>query len=300
MKPQQKAILKTLVYADLFDYPLTAREIFRLLIIEDKRLKPSLASLEKDLRELKKTKKVKSFKDNFTLRRACLAKGGARKLVNLKKRRLGLANQKRKKAKKISSVLIKIPFIKLIGLTGSVAFNNAQTKDDIDLLIVTGLKRLWLTRLLVVFILELWGQRRRPDEETAKDKICLNLFLTQGSLALPSKRRNLFTAHELGQLEVLNQKDNTYAHFLKANLWVRKFLPHLFAPHKKMVALKDKTFISNSSPLDYLETMAFKLQLAYMKKKRKSEDIGFGFAFFHPHDMSKKIIKKYQEKVKRI
>ena len=292
MKPQQKAILKTLVYADLFDYPLTAQEIFRLLIIEDKRLKPGFSSLEKDLQELKKTGIVKSFKGNFALREA-------RNLVNLKRKRLGLANQKRKKAKKISSVLIKIPSIKLVGLTGSVAFNNAQAKDDIDLLIVTGLRRLWLTRLLVIIILELWGQRRRPNGGDTKDKVCLNLLLTQGNLALPLKRRNLFTAHELGQLEVLDQKDNTYAHFLKTNLWVRRFLPHLFAPHKKMVALKDKTFTSSSRFLDYLEEAAFKLQLIYMKKRRKSEDVGFGFAFFHPRDMSKRVLENYDLKLRR-
>ena len=294
MKPQQKAILKTLAYADLFDYPLTAQEIFRLLIIEDKRLKPSRTSLEEDLRELTKTKRIKSFKENFALR-------SVEKLVNLKIRRLGFANGKRRQAKRVSSVLIKLPFIKLIGLTGSVAFNNAQTKDDIDLLIVTGPKRLWLTRLLVVFILELWGQRRRPadsESKTTKDKICLNLFLTQDNLALPFKRRNLFTAHELGQLEVLNQKENTYAHFLKANLWVRKFLPHLFAPHKKMVALKDKAFDSNSRLLDCLEKTAFELQLIYMKK-RKGEDVGLGFAFFHPQDMSKRVLENYDFKLGR-
>jgi predicted nucleotidyltransferase len=295
MKALRQAIFKTLIYADLFDYPLKVEEVFQQLIVGDRRLSPRLVTVVEELAKMKRAKIVFGHKNYFALR-------SAKKLVDQRTKRSGLANSKRKKAKQVARLLGKITFVKLIGLTGSVAFNNAKVKDDIDLLIVTTPKRLWLTRLLIVVILEVWGKRRRPanlKNKNNQDKICLNLFLSQDNLALPKQRRNLFTAHELGQMEVLIQKGNTHAHFLKANLWVKKYLPNVFPPHRRMVALKKVKPIEGWAFFNWLERVVFWLQLVYMRKRRKNEAVGPNFAFFHPKDMSKKILADYGRKLEK-
>ena len=61
----EKAILKTLAYADIFDYPMTLREIHKWLINK----KANLRQVEKVLSKLSKKGKVKSKKEYYFLAR---------------------------------------------------------------------------------------------------------------------------------------------------------------------------------------------------------------------------------------
>jgi len=121
-------------------------------------------------------------------------------------------------------VLRLIPFIKMVAVTGNLAMRNANQEDDIDFLIITQRKRLWLSRFLAVVLLELLGKRRRPEEKEVKDKICLNMFLDEDHLEMSEKQQNLFSAHEILQLKSLYEKDKFYDKFLDQNRWVKKFL----------------------------------------------------------------------------
>lgn len=114
----------------------------------------------------------------------------------------------------------------MVAVTGNLAMDNAEKNDDIDLLIVTARKRLWLTRLLTNFLVEIVANRRRPNDKEVKDKICLNMFLTEDHLKIPLKEQNLFTAHEVCQLKLLWQRKNSYQKFIQKNLWSQKFLPN--------------------------------------------------------------------------
>jgi len=121
-------------------------------------------------------------------------------------------------------VLRLIPFIKMVAVTGNLAMRNANQEDDIDFLIITQRKRLWLSRFFAVVLLELLGKRRRPEEKEVKDKICLNMFLDEDHLEMSEKQQNLFSAHEILQLKSLYEKDDFYDKFLDQNRWVKKFL----------------------------------------------------------------------------
>lgn len=213
MKPLPKAVLCTLAYADIFDYPLKEKEIWRFLISTKKE---SPVSVKKTLLKLPQ---VSQKEDYFFLR--------ARKdLVALRRKRARLGKKKLKIASKMASWLKLVPFIKLVALTGALAMENSQKDDDIDFLIITSKNRLWLTRLLTVLLIELVGSRRRPGDKKFEDKVCLNMFLAESHLALPKKERDLFSAHEVCQMKLLWEKDNTYQKFLKANQWVRRYLPN--------------------------------------------------------------------------
>lgn len=200
----KKAILRTLVYADIFDYPLKKEEIQKWLIGGG------------DLKS--QNSKLIQEKNGFYFLR------GRENLVELRKKRERWSRKKIKIAEKIAGILRKIPWVKMIGVTGALAMKNSDKEDDVDLLIITSKNRLWLTRGLIVTFLRFFGLYPRPGK--IKDKICPNMLLDENHLAVPKNEQDLFSSHEVCQMRPLWDKDETYQKFLKENQWARKFLPN--------------------------------------------------------------------------
>lgn len=209
MNPVYKAILRTLAYADIFDYPLTEQEISQFLISE-------------------LPQKILGLPQGVTQRSGLYFLKGREKIVAIRKKREKWSQDKLKIAERVAKWLKLIPTIKMVAVTGALAMNNADRDDDIDLLIVAAKNRLWLTRLLTVFLVELVARRRRPGDPPAggrvRDKICLNMFLDENHLAMLQNERDLYAAHEVCQLKPLWSRNNGYQRFLAANLWSQKFL----------------------------------------------------------------------------
>jgi len=212
MNELQKAILQTLAYADVFDYPLILPELHQFLIKE----KASIKDLEKATIEFKEIARDGQF---FFLK-------NRQKIVRIRQKRFYLSQSKLKIARKVAKYLKVIPYIKMVAITGNLAMNNTEKKDDIDLLIIASKNHLWLTRLFTVLLVELVANRRRPRETNVEDKICLNMFLDEDHLEIPEKEQDLFSAHEVCQLKPTWSKDNVYQEFITQNQWYQKFLPN--------------------------------------------------------------------------
>jgi hypothetical protein len=215
MEEVNLAIARTLAYADVFDYPLTKKEICRYLISPKK---ISLKLIEEELPRMN----FAEHKDGYYFLK------DQEKTILLRQQKKSPNVQKRLIAVRVAKWLRLIPTIKMVAITGALSMNNAQKEDDIDLLIISAKDRLWLTRALTVLLTELVASRRRPGDPPAgrriRDKICLNMFLDETHLLIPEKERNLFTAHEICQLKLLWEKDNTYQRFMMQNQWVKKYL----------------------------------------------------------------------------
>lgn len=287
MTTLEKAVLRTIVYSDIFDYPLKGWEIHKWLIGREY----SLDQVEKVLTKLGKKGNL-DFKDGYFM----LA---GRKLVKRRVDREGVSRSLLKRARWVSRFLAVIPWIKLVGVSGSLAVNNAKSWDDVDLVIVTGKDRMWITRLGVLGILSALGLRRKRSDKgrQAAGKICVNILLEESSLAL--HKRNLYIAHEVLQMRVLFQRDETYFKFLTDNEWVSKFLPN-WVTSEKFGGLKEinKFTRVNKEPknnlLERLETFAKRLQLWIMNKPQGFEKIENGALFFHPVDYGTIVTEKYK------
>jgi predicted nucleotidyltransferase len=214
----EQVVLQTLCYHNIFDYPLTLKELHRFLIAKAE-YRSSLNELQFAVQKLIRRRKIKESDGFYFLR-------GREVIVETRKERQRYSQEKSKIGRRVACWLRFIPTIKMVALTGAVAMNNAKESDDIDFLVVVGANRLWLTRVLAVLLIELLGRRRKPGEIDVKDKICLNIFLDEKHLALSKKKRNLFVAHEIAQMKPFWQKDNTYQKFIEANRWLKKFLPN--------------------------------------------------------------------------
>src|SRR3989344_4740427 len=210
----ERAILKTLSYYDIFNFPLKAWEIHKWLVGQQ----ASLRQVEKSLRFLIHKAKIKKQKDYYLIGKTGLIRERVKKEKILKKHL--------QTAKNISLLFKLIPWIKLIGVSGSLAMMGSSRKDDIDLFIVTSENRIWISRLFLIFLTSLTGLRRKRREKIlqAYGKICINLILEENNLA--QTKGNIYLAHEVLQMKVLWQRDEVYSKFLHANDWAFKYLPN--------------------------------------------------------------------------
>lgn len=281
------AILKTVLYGDIFDYPLSQKQIWRYLI----------SSKSLSFSKFKETTRIVLYL--LESKNGLYSLVGRDRLFSLRKKRARASVKKLSIAKKALVFLCLIPTIKLIGISGSLALNNAKENDDIDLFVITKVGSLWFTRLLILFVLELLGLRRKRNGNF-NNTICLNMLVDEKKLSLPYDKRNLYIAHEVAQLRPLFQRGNTYGKFLFANLWVLNFLPNSFPRKINIGSMDKKSFFSVflSYCFTLFESPARMLQMWYMRKHMTKEIVNDHYAAFHPRDHSQKVIDIYNRKVK--
>jgi hypothetical protein len=121
------------------------------------------------------------------------------------------------RARRAGQAIARLPFVRFVGVTGSLAVNAATADADIDLFIVTADDRLWLARAAAI------GAVRTAA--LAGTRLCPNYLLAESALELPPSERDRFTAHELAQLVPLAGAA-TYQRLLEANAWYRELLPN--------------------------------------------------------------------------
>lgn len=290
----EEAILKTLAYGDIFDYPLKAWEIHKWLIGK----KASLRQVEKTLKKLYQVSRIKYQGGYYFLP----------KRETLVRKRLERQRQSERylfQSKFIAQLFKLIPWVKLMGISGSLAMENSTKKDDIDLFIITLKDRLWLTRILLLGVVDLLGRRRKRGDKLTKiaGKICINTLLSEDSLA--QKDKNIYLAHEVLQMKVLWQRIGIYQKYLEDNSWAFKYLPNWRSGDRfKIQDLRFKrrnhqsSIINHKSFFDLLENLAKWFQLKIMGKPNGVEKISDTALYFHPEDKGPKILDLYQRKLK--
>jgi len=118
-----------------------------------------------------------------------------------------------------------IPWIRFAGVTGSVAFENAHEKDDIDIFVITANNRVWLTRLVEEIVLRIRGVRRSFRDRNVADRLCINYYLSEGMLKIqPPKELELMNALELVRMTPVLYPAYTKT-VLDANPWVYEYFP---------------------------------------------------------------------------
>ncbi|MBI5465323.1 hypothetical protein HY946_01800 [Candidatus Gottesmanbacteria bacterium] len=293
MKDLKKAVLSTLAYADVFDYPFTALEVWRFLIVPSE---VKFSDVQKTLTLMSAALGLIHTDDIYY----CL--GGRQNIIYIRDKRKRWSRKKLQIAKRVAQWLRLIPWIKMVGVSGALALLNSDRDDDIDILIVSGKNRLWLTRLLATFLVELLGQRRQPNDREFRDKICLNMFLDENHLSVPKKERDLFSAHEVCQMRVLWERNGMYKRFLGENRWVKKYLPNTLSTTNIDTKYHEK-FSGTSCFYSWLfvfERLVKKLQLWYMRKRRTTEVISEGVIRFHPQDARGWVLKEYSGRLKKL
>ncbi len=202
--PLERAILQTITYADVFNYPLTLTELERYLI----GMTASDAEVIASSRKLQREAMIKETEGYFTL-------AGRESLVALRRERARIATGLWPLAFQYGRWLAQVPFVRMVAVTGALSVNNAASEADIDYLLVTEPGRLWLSRLLVVGVVRwaaLFGVR-----------LCPNYIVSERALLFDEQ--NIYTAHDLAQMVPIAGWE-AYLRMRAVNQWVVCFLPN--------------------------------------------------------------------------
>ncbi len=204
-----RAVLETLAYADIFDQPLTLRELHRYL----HGCRISLPEFKVRLEHLA------NGNAPVIQTGAWYALKGRSDLARIRSRREKQAEQFWEPAVRYGKRIAKMPFVRMVALTGALAVRNADSQADFDYLIVSAPGRIWTSRLFVVGLVK-WAARMGVE-------LCPNYFLSEHSLSLGD--RSIFTAHELTQMVPLAGA-GVYSDMRRANSWTEEILPNAAGP----------------------------------------------------------------------
>src|SRR3989344_1049053 len=221
MGNSENLIIKTLLYSDIFDFPLSQEETWNYLISEKSVAQKYFKS------KIKKINSVVFRKNGY------LFTSGRGDIVETRLKRIKESMVKLEIARKIIKRLFAVPTVLFIGISGNLSMLNSQKEDDIDLFVIVEKNRIWITRLLLIGILKLMGKYRKRGQKDVSNKFCLNMLIDTTSLKLSSKFQNLYTAHEVSQLMPIRQREETYKEFITSNFWTANYLPNIKDEIKK-------------------------------------------------------------------
>lgn len=215
-KALQDAILRTVAFFDLFDYPLTAWEIWKFGLFEERTELPAvMAALERD--DLSgKISRQNSF--YFLVSREML--------LDLRLARYNETDRKMKRTLAVAKLFRLIPWIKMIAVSNVIGSHNMKAESDIDLFIIAAEGRLWLTRFCCTALAKLL--RLRPTENRTRDTICLNFYVSEQALDLERLRleSDIYLPFWITNLIPIYNLDDTYENFIAANRWLDRLLPN--------------------------------------------------------------------------
>ncbi len=284
MVAMEAEILHILNYFHFFSYPPSESEIYTYL-----RRKVSLLRLSKQLTHLLKQEKIREKLVQNQIRYTIEGYSSDFKKYTV---RTVYSKNKLQKIKLLIFLLSLIPTIQFVGVSGSVAMENAKERDDIDFFIITTPRRLWTGRLWSLLCTEFLGIRRRWGEVPGTNKACLNLFFDAECLSVPKHKQTEYVAHEILQVRPVIDKNNTYIRFLQANRWVFRMFPNAIDTVGYGFLARVHPKLSKKGVLrqvgDIFERFAERLQKYSIRKHQTTELITQTQLWFHPKDFGKR------------
>ncbi|QHT69630.1 hypothetical protein GXP67_24770 [Rhodocytophaga rosea] len=205
LSPCAKAIIKTLLYYDVFQYPLQEHEIYTHMPVSSK------ISIEEDLAYLVRCQLIGEQEGFYCI-------GDGKEKVSRRRKGNLEAEKYLHIASKHARWLSELPFVDCICISGSLSKNYMDEKSDIDYFIIADTNRLWIFRAILSLICKiLWVLR-------SQKYFCPNYIITPYTLEI--KDKNIYTAIEIATLVPLYNATG-YADFIQANLWIKEYLPNL-------------------------------------------------------------------------
>lgn len=205
----ERAILHTLLYSDLFDYPLTPDEAAHYLIGRPGTPDEVRACLARSSWLADRVIELSGY----------LALRGRETLIARRLDRTATSDRLWRRMQRFVRVLRALPFVRMIAVTGALAMKNSAAHDDIDVLIVTAPDRVWLTRALAIGLVY--------AGKLCGDTLCPNYVISERALGLD--RHTLFVAHEFAQMVPVYGL-TIYNRMCAVNPWIQRMLPNASQP----------------------------------------------------------------------
>lgn len=313
MTDLRNAILATLAYYDVIDFPLTSFEIFRYLMnpgrvekirngVGDISLRDVISGLDQLIGEGRLIEQHgKYFLSGDRLHTAAVRN---EREVN--------AAYKWKKLLRRAWWLQAVPYVRGLWASGSLAMSSASEQSDFDFIVVAKAGRLYTCRLLLSLAAWLMGSLRRRRDTTASDKFCFNHYLTDASLRIANE--SLYTARIFTTIRPVLSEPGLLERFYLENLWLNKYV-YTFRPGEeiirqairlngllKLVARAAEVFLDLPCgiPIEYLVRWR---QVRRIRRNPETFQSGGrvlwadGQLEFHPRSAERSILERYNQKI---
>lgn len=265
----------TLLYYNIFDFPITVKEIYsKLLNFGQKNYSTySYDEFEKFFFQLRDKNFFYNKNNLYGLKRVSLD-------FNLKRKRLAIWEKTRKKEINFLKNFLKTcPFIRTAFITGSDSLFFADEKNDYDILLVCRKNSLWMVRFYVLMIASFLNKRRKYFKFKNLDW-CFNLFLEEDSLIIPKKKRSLFSACELNNMRFLfGDKKIKNSLICQNHFWISKYLSNFKYDKDQNFRKTNFIFVYFYYLLNYF---FYFIQISFLRNKITYEFVSYKQAFFHP------------------
>lgn len=286
----KQAVLKILLYFDIFHYPLSRTEIRQFLSIP-----ASEISLAEWLAQLENEKKIFFFNGFYSVQDNALL---SHRRIRGNERAAGLIA----KGLKIGRFLYRFPFVKAIGISGSLSKGFADENADIDFFIITKANRLWLARTLMHLYKKLTFITGRQHY------YCMNYYIDEKALTIEDK--NIFSAIEIKTLLPVCGND-MFQQFYSANEWATEIFPACSFRKQSQrdpqatIWKKLVGWLFNQNKLDnfLMKVSQHRWNKKQERGKRNLKGLPMGmisskhFSISNPGDFQEKVLQAYNEKL---
>lgn len=299
-----RAILKIVVFFDMFSYPLTVYELWRYLGVA-----ADFEETNSEINNLVASGLLAAEQGFYFL-------PGQHQLVAVRKQRYNYANRKLKIARRAVRIFRLLPTLRFAALSNLIGRHNLRDGSDIDIFIIAKANRIWITRLFCAGIMKIL--RQRPTPARKRDKICLSFYIDDEHLDLSSLAagpEDHYFHFWLAGLYTLYDGGIYHHQLMSANTWLRRYLPNGdFVLNNQAYRESPRSWLKPRLVLrifqylgDYLEERArrfqFKIMPAVLKNKVNLDSrvvIRPGVLKLYLVDRRQEFMRRYQERLRRL
>jgi hypothetical protein len=200
---QEIAVLRSVIYASLFDYPVTLEQLAASLGVRAR-----ADAIETWWRSSALLQSTIEYRDGWFF------PAGRSDLIATRARREALSRELLQRDRRLLAMVARMPFVRMVALSGSLAHLNAEGSADLDLFVITAPDRVWSVTVALLVIARLLGWRKR---------LCLNYVISERTMTI--EPRDLFSANQIIHLRPITGHA-VFARFVKTNAFVRDFYPN--------------------------------------------------------------------------
>ena len=216
MSGDELAIARSVLYASLFDYPLTLAQLRQTLI----------ESVQTPSQILTTYDRSEALQDAVDYRDGFFFPKGAFALVKERREREARSRAFLGRHHRLLTLVAAMPYVRMVALSGSIAHLNLEGNGDLDLFIVTRGRHVWSVTVAIVLLAKLMGRRKI---------VCANFVVADSRL--PLDQPDLFTASQIVHLKPLVGSD-VFRRFVAANPFVGRFYPNFHAAGAATIPFK--------------------------------------------------------------
>ncbi len=207
----EHSMYATLSFFDLFHQPLTLEEIHHYLL-------GFSASKEEIRHHIVNHKKIRHIRGFYFLE-------GRGEIVAIREKSIIISQKLWKKVYRYGRFFTLVPFIKMVAVCNTLAFDSPTESSDIDLFIISKKGRIFTARVMSTLLFTMLGIRRHGKKIAGR--LCLSFYVSESNLNLENIQNNaedIYLAYWLLTLKPLYGM-KTYESFLQANPWIKNYFP---------------------------------------------------------------------------